>query len=63
MRKPKGVIDEFIACVQTDAGISYNEFYPDYANYFVKKWIVSVISAMHYIHSSLMLGSWRPEYR
>lgn len=54
-RNPTGIIDEFISCIETDAGLSENEFFPDYAKYFFTKWMVGVISAMHHIHSPLML--------
>lgn len=55
LRKPKGVIENFISCIETDAGLAENEFYPEYSKYFFTKWIVGLISAMHHIHSPLML--------
>lgn len=43
--QPVGVIDEFFSCFDT----------PDDIKYFGKKWLVGVISAIHGIHSPLML--------
>ena len=42
---PKGVIDDFFSCFKTEDDLSY----------FGKKWLVSVISAAHGVHSPLML--------
>jgi predicted P-loop ATPase len=42
---PEGVIDEFFSCFNTEDDIKY----------YGKKWLVGVISAIHGIHSPLML--------
>jgi predicted P-loop ATPase len=42
---PEGVIDEFFSCFDTEDDIKY----------YGKKWLVGVISAIHGIHSPLML--------
>lgn len=55
LRKPVGIINEYISCIDSDGGIALGEFYPEYTNFFFKKWLVSVVSAMHFVHSPIML--------
>lgn len=54
-RKPVGCIEKLFTSIETDTGVSKDEFFPDYAVYFGKKWLVGLISAMHGNHSPLML--------
>lgn len=54
-RKPKGVIREYFSCIHSDTGLGANEFFPEYVYHFGLRWLVGVISAMHYQHSPLML--------
>lgn len=43
--QPSGIIDDFFSCFETKDDIKY----------FGKKWLVSIISAIHGVHSPLML--------
>jgi predicted P-loop ATPase len=53
--KPTGCIDKLFGSIQTDTGMRGSEFFPEYAAYFGRKWLVGMISAMHGKHSPLML--------
>lgn len=46
-RKPIGTIDEFWSCFKSRSGVN--------VSYFGSKWLIGVISAIHGIHSPLML--------
>lgn len=50
---PTGVIDKFFSCIETDTGMSEAEFFPQYVQYFGKKWLVGMISAIYGQHSPL----------
>lgn len=52
-RNPSGAIDALFGSVETKTG--YNVGCYDFAQYFGRKWIVSVIAASFYQHSPLML--------
>jgi predicted P-loop ATPase len=54
-RKPSGAIDSLFTSIDTDTGVKGSEFFPDYAVYFGKKWLVGLISAMHGRHSPMMI--------
>lgn len=52
-RNPDGAIDAVFGAIETKTG--YNRNCYDFAKYFGKKWIVSVIASSYYKHSPLML--------
>lgn len=54
-RKPSGAIDALFATIETDTGVQGSEFFPDYALYFGKKWLVGMIASVYGTHSPLML--------
>jgi predicted P-loop ATPase len=54
-RKPTGVIKKFFSCIKTDTGFSDGNFFPDFAEYFGTKWLVSVIASAYGTYSNLML--------
>lgn len=48
-------ISDFISCIETDTGFLAGEFFPEYADLFIKKWLISIIASIHGEHSPLML--------
>jgi len=54
-RQPKGAIKELFDTIESDTGLSGEEFFPDYKLHFGTKWLVGLISAAHGKHSPLML--------
>lgn len=52
---PSGIIKKFLACIQSDMGLSDDQFFPQYVEYFGTKWLVGIISSIHGKHSPLML--------
>lgn len=54
-RKPKGVILSLFETIESDTGLMGSEFFPQYKEHFGTKWLVGMISAIHGVHSPLML--------
>lgn len=54
-RQPKGAIKALFDTIESDTGMTGNEFFPDYKLHFGTKWLVGLISAAHGKHSPLML--------
>jgi predicted P-loop ATPase len=54
-RRPVGAIAALFKTIETDTGTQGSEFFPDYAEYFGKKWLVGMISFIYGTHSPLML--------
>jgi predicted P-loop ATPase len=54
-RMPTGTIDALAATIETDTGLGKDQFDPEFAKDFIKKWLVSIISSIHGVHSPLML--------
>lgn len=54
-RKPVGTIDALFSTIETDTGVQGSDFFPDYAVYFGKKWLVGMIASVYGTHSPLML--------
>lgn len=52
--KPTGVIEAFFETIKTDTGMRKDEFFPHYAVYFGRKWLVGAISSIFGKHSPLM---------
>jgi predicted P-loop ATPase len=52
---PGGIIKAYFKCIETDTGTKENEFFPDYTEYFGKRWLVGIIASIHGQHSPLML--------
>lgn len=54
-RTPTGLIKELANTLETDTGTGPGEFYPDYAEVFVRKWLIGIISAVFGEHCELIL--------
>lgn len=54
-RKTEGLIQDLADTIKTDTGMCVGEFDPQYAFYFIRKWLVGIISAIHGKHSPLLL--------
>ncbi len=53
-RKPASAIEALFQTIETDTGVQGSDFFPDYALYFGKKWLVGMIASVYGTHSPLM---------
>ena len=54
-RKPTGCIKALADCIETKTGYSSHAGFPEYTQYFVRKWIIGAVAMWHGKHSPLML--------
>lgn len=46
--RPTGVIDEYFACIESDTGTEGTaDFFPDFAQYYGKRWLVGMIATIY----------------
>ncbi|MBV7534072.1 VapE domain-containing protein [Chitinophaga sp. sic0106] len=54
--RPTGVIDEYFSCIQSDTGMEEgSEFFPDFVQYYAKRWLVGMIATLYGKPSPLMM--------
>lgn len=53
--KPIGVIATFCSAIKSDNGLREGDFFPQFVEYFLKKWWVGVVASIYGSHSPLML--------
>ncbi|WP_191908867.1 VapE domain-containing protein [Larkinella humicola] len=46
-RKPTGIIAALAATIETDTGFGPGQFFPDYKEFFIRKWLIGVISSVY----------------
>ncbi|WP_018622044.1 VapE domain-containing protein [Spirosoma luteum] len=54
-RKPTGLIMSLAETIETDTGVGPGEFFPNYAEVFVRKWLIGIVSAVFGEHCELIL--------
>lgn len=54
-RKPTGLITKLAAAIETDTGYGPGQFFPDYAEFFIRKWLIGIISSIYDEPSPLVL--------
>jgi predicted P-loop ATPase len=54
-RKPTGLIKALADTIESDTGLGPSEFFPNYAEVFIRKWMIGIISAVFGEHCELLL--------
>lgn len=54
-RKPEGVIKALAETIETSTGLEDNSFFPDYAEFIIRKWLLGLVSAVFDEHCPLVL--------
>lgn len=54
-RKPKGLIKKLANCITTPTGYNSEANFPDYCEYFIRKWMLGAVAMWTGKHSPLML--------
>ena len=53
--KFKGIIEKLAESLNSDSGMSQDNFHPDFVSYFLKKWMVGVVAMVYGKKNNLML--------